>query len=66
MRLAIMMCALALIGCISTDDGETYELTVESCYAMLKDKEHSYWKHEVTIQSCELLIMEYEEANLSE
>jgi hypothetical protein len=66
MRLVILFYVLMLAGCISPDKGEVYELTVESCYAMLNDKEHGYWKNDVTVQSCELLIMEYEEANLAE
>lgn len=62
MRAILLICGSVLAGCASIDQAETFELTVESCYEMMEDREHRYWKHELTIQSCELLLMEYEES----
>ena len=64
MKVATLTCALILFGCVNPGNGESYQLTVESCYEMFKDETHPYWRHPVTVQGCDLLITEFEETNL--
>lgn len=60
MKIFFVFLSLLFIGCSSTKDNESFELTLTSCYEMKADKTHRYWKQPIAIQGCELLITEYE------